>query len=432
MSSIVSMRTDGFGQRLKVLLFAMRVSKYFDLDMKFVWDRKGGAYGKYHACEEADQTFSSDFLSMHYLEDTPEGVGFNPSKFKEADYFLNDTCYLVNWFSDSLNHLGGYEREFFSVGFSDVIKSAISAANKISIDSPSSAVHLRGGDILYGPLRCFSTLFQDKIIPISIAKELVSDKSVTWFVFAQDESVSSHLRGFDNVVVSSDLQGDFLTSVEKVIFDIVLMSRCDRIFGGSSAVCELASLISGVKVIGVSDLYSDDKINSSIKNDELFMNSLYDKYLMSQLFSAVYYYESDLLLRANSIVESGKFDLENFSLPILSALALYRVGKFSDAEGQLNKLLFPAEHLDQEKVKCFVLDAKKYFSDRNFPMRFFPTEDVNFSDLCSYPLLGLLVGYGVSHLHADFEFHVIFELLELDSDEYRFVFEEMKLGLATK
>ncbi|MCE7520572.1 hypothetical protein LZG37_20745 [Halomonas titanicae] len=427
MSHIVAARTDGFGQRLKVILLAMKIANNTGLNLRFIWDEKVGEYGSYHSCGDVSDIFSCDFVTEHYLKSIPEGNVFNVDLLKENSSFKRDGFYILPRYYDLYSD--GFKREFSDIKFSKPLEKAVENANKVVFEKPTYAMHIRGGDILYGPLRRYSIIHQGKIIPISIAKALLKDKNKNWMVFAQDESVQDYLRGFDNVDISSDFHESLITNAEKTIFDMVLMSRCLKIYGGNSGVCDIASMISGNAVTNIDAEFSANDIVKIISDDDYYKRKEYDDYLMSQLSTTIYFYENNKVIRSRKIEEAREFDRNNVALPILSACSLYDLKDFESAENLLQEFLSNKGSFDKKRIALFVRDVKAFMSRPFVRKKILFVSDLNMLEVNAYPLLALLVAFSLACSDKNFIFKDKVSLSDLSDDTCIHVYKQMNSAL---
>ncbi|MCP6379532.1 hypothetical protein NL466_27970, partial [Klebsiella pneumoniae] len=70
-----------------------------------------------------------------------------------------------------------------------------------------------------------------------------------FIVFSQDKEIAPYLlRAAPNTVLASDWSEQYDGAVERAMFEIALMSRCDLIVAGSSGFAQLAGKISEKRV----------------------------------------------------------------------------------------------------------------------------------------------------------------------------------------
>lgn len=330
-SNIISIRDDGFCLRLKVMLTALRLANKYNMGMKFMWNEKKGLYGSFHACSDVNEVFSKKFIEKSYLKKRPEsGVVLNSKNFNK--HKLENQSGLDFLLASEVELDGGaYNEEFNEIGFSEKMKNAIKLAESINVDNVY-AMHLRGGDLVYGPLKIYSLIHNDKVMPISVAKEIISISDKKMIIFAQDETVKNELRSFDGTVISSDLSTGLHSREELLIFDLVLMSRCEKIYGGTSGVCQVASLLSGKEILSVYNKYTDSDICSLILKDEMYKNNQYDELMLSFLDIAVYYHSYDLCEKRAVLEKAVGRDSENYGSKLILFFTFFDVDDWLSAE----------------------------------------------------------------------------------------------------
>lgn len=287
---ILSIRKDGFGQRVKSLMYAMRFSKSIGHDYQFLWEEKTGSYGALHACKNANDIFEKAYYEKYFVDNLPEKYTPLNSALKREDILYKNNFYTVNGVSEKeVFDACAYKSEFLEIGFNEDIKKSIKFAFSIDVNPETKAIHLRGGDICYGPLKGKSILFQDKVITIPLAKKIIEDSKTDIIVFSQDPDFNLFLNQYDNVIFASDLKKESMQEgVSSVIFDVVLMSRCQEIYAGTSAIPELAAMISGTKLSTALDAYHCqfivDYLDELVFKDDFKYNKDLEFYFLINLF----------------------------------------------------------------------------------------------------------------------------------------------------
>jgi len=285
---IYSTRDDGFCQRLKSLLRVIRASEIFNEDYRFIWRKKGGEYGAFHACEDVLDVFSKEYVKRKHVTELPGIVDVSAMELSKG--VTGNYNIIEGW--DFLDSRGeNYSREFSSIGFSDSINSAITFGKTIDIGSKPVAVHVRGGDICYGVGKNNSFEFQDKVITIPLAKDIARRSDGRVIFFCQDEGFKEKLTGVENAIFPEDLCKDLgMSKLESLMFDVILMSRCEAVFGGKSAVPEVAAMIAGAKQYHPLDKYSPEDIASISRSGELFSDCAQDDDIIYfSLINSLYY-----------------------------------------------------------------------------------------------------------------------------------------------
>ena len=420
MINIVASRTDGFGQRLKVILSAMQIAECYGMRMNFVWNEKSGEHGKYHACEPVLEIFSDRFVKEHFVKEKIDGPKFQLNQKYEksaASFVVLDRFYNIG--SPSFGKL------FHSIDFSDKINNAIRKAQSVSLVN-ASALHLRGGDILYGPLRKYSVIHQGKIIPLPVAKKMVaSSLEKKWIVFAQDESIQEEFRCNNNTLVSSSFHEGLSSNAEKFIFDVILMSRCENIFGGSSGVCDVAAMLSGLNVNFIDEFFSNQEIVEIIKSDPKFLSQNYDSFIMAQLNSTIYSYTKDKVERRLCIEKALSFDADNNGLLFLRDLACIDVGDFSAANNYMEeKVRWSIEALERNKLKTYMKDIQAFASRPSILRKVLSTKLLHSWSWGEYLFLDMLFA-SILYYQGVSEF--LFKLQnDLRTNDFRYFFEIIK------
>lgn len=254
-----SSRTDGFGERMKSLLNAMVLADYFQSDFKFSWPQS--AYlGSTHAIESPQETFSDSFLTSHMVEENPDNVinlenleVIDEVKSEQATLLKVSQLSLVEQYPSLVTKLKGevFARAFKTIQFSRNLNEAIALANRLPIQSPSVSIHLRSGDIVYGRYR-FDDRYTNKVISYAQADFMINEckrNGLNVVIFGQADKVCRKLADKYNVLYFGDnekLTG--MTSSQQAIFDMVLMSRTDKIYAGNSGFSQLAELIGKAKI----------------------------------------------------------------------------------------------------------------------------------------------------------------------------------------
>ena len=322
--SILVNRFDGLGERLKAILNGMVLSKKLSLPFRLVWLDKGGADKEFHAIDKVENVFSPEFVQEHVLDGNLdssllfelEGNKFNSKEElltrvqgSGCQYIVVNQPELRRYFP-SLEYKSLFKQLYFEIPFSKNCLDAIKAAMAIDLSESPVAIHIRGGDIVYGKYRHFKRFQRKAISPClvyDLAKNLSSNgKSV--LLFMQDPSLKQCFADLDGIVFANDLINDKWGTLEIALFEITLMSRCSKIIAGTSGFAVAASWISGIEVTAYSELYSrEDALNVISNNVELLpldafykSFSYYSAFILgeqSEKFSSLESY----LINANSI-----------------------------------------------------------------------------------------------------------------------------------
>lgn len=260
---IKASRTDGLGQRLMAIINGLAVA---NLDERFIflynWPPLSKAQNTHHAIVPDTAFFSKDFVEKY---SAPAGlpdahVSFYSPKIRETTNLEEailqhpvvaaqpeDIFEKIPGSSKSLTP-DDIQNAYKKITYAPKIETVRKMATEIELGDNSVAIHLRAGDIIYGKFR-FVDRFAGKVTPYGLAEELVSSeksKGSDIIIFGQDKELCEYLRDTHDVRISQDLCGNVsLDAASEAVFDITLLSRCRRVFSGSSGFAQIACMISG-------------------------------------------------------------------------------------------------------------------------------------------------------------------------------------------
>ncbi len=374
---VVAHRLDGMGERLRILIQAMHVADSLGCEYRFTWqDTHLMTRTSFHTLPAASNMFSSDFLNAHLLE-----TNFDPNDYRILEYkcFLKDHWKEKNWpngdkgillqgprkvsMSDipqELESRSRYRSYFDKIEFSPDLMKAIQAAQSVPLSNRTIAFHLRGGDIVFGRAR-ERPRYLFKVVPlplaISFAKELIAEGN-TVLVFGDDQDSIRLMESFGAVAAINLTERLSETSTQADLFDMVLMSRCDKIYASdSSAFANLATLIGSAELINVISLEKPQKILKRI--DMECVNHLdCSKLHISQAYKLLYYGLGHHLSKKDrdySLARAMDFDPENLLYRLTTAANLIQDGRIQAAESRLCSLFED----DFERRGIFPLSSMK-------------------------------------------------------------------------
>jgi hypothetical protein len=262
--SFIVDRTDGLGHRLMAMVWARALSRHYKTSFAFTWKEREGGSAAHHATETAEAIFSSDFIREHWLAAAPDRPVMHQTHlidkyFPAAPPSAKDpVLVLANVVSPTQmarvrQELGGraFARSFERIGFSPKVNGALRAAREAAVPKGATAIHLRAGDIVYGPFRCMSK-FSKWVLPFEVASAYVAERRAAGeqvVIFGQDVELGQALAQAHGAVWSGDLMpGSLATPAEQAMFDVGLMARCSRIVAGTSGFAQLAALIAGIEL----------------------------------------------------------------------------------------------------------------------------------------------------------------------------------------
>lgn len=268
-------QADGLGERLNALLNAMRVSRLLGVDYRFSWPM-GLAKDPHHAIVPAKEVFTAEFLDAHRIgtkavdkvDDIvgPADLESLHAQLAAARRGLRARARPLSTRIDPAavpEITAGFAAEFDAVGFHPQIVAAIEAARAFPLGDDGVGIHLRAGDILYGRYRTLTHSWY-KIISAPVARSLIRrhrEAGREVIVFGQDAELIAELCTSTGATDASVLRAaQDLSRPGEAIFDLVLLSRCDRIIAGHSGFAIQAASISGRSVDNHLDLVPPDEI----------------------------------------------------------------------------------------------------------------------------------------------------------------------------
>lgn len=350
-------RTDGFGSRLLTLLNAIVAARCYDGKLAFNWRPLPEQFMQdFHVVSDPSDTFTSTYLSENHL-DIPELRSLNSISIADVKVDENgallldpgvaaiimDTFHLKFRFGNLFSRYPKtlYPDAFDTIRFSEPLEYARSLAKKAGTDNSYIAVHLRAGDIVFGPTR-YTGSFVNKIIPYQLARAAIKafmahGKSV--LVFGEDEAMCRHISLKCGAQFVGDMPHyDTLTSAQKVLYEICLMSQCEKILQGHSAFAEVASWIGGVKVMKLPQVITaETAINATRRMVRLRDDGASDLQRAFAAWHTLWQYPKDVndSDRALFIDSCISLDPGNPFYRMLKAHDLYRTGKADAAENML-------------------------------------------------------------------------------------------------
>lgn len=263
-------RRDGLGERLKAITNGVALAKILSAEFKFYWEPKKGEDASFHAINNVHKIFSADFINNHYA--TPEEIEWFEKKsiyttsVNEANTRKNTILKVEQGFDFSEVKDFDYGFYFSQIGFSENILRVIDAAEKFTASRSFNAIHIRGGDIIYGKYRFFER-FQRKAMPVPLASILASNFLANGrevIVFAQDKAVKSVFdKKLFEIIDETHYQDDW-ENLEIAFFEIMLMSKAGIIVSGSSGFSDLAAKIGGNKVKSYLDFFEKTECSKLI------------------------------------------------------------------------------------------------------------------------------------------------------------------------
>jgi hypothetical protein len=271
-----------------------------------------------------------------------------------------------------------YGDVFWSIDFHEDIRAAIHAARDLPLPDNFAAIHLRSGDVFYGEYRKF-VHYTYKGVTLPVAKGMIEHLKAAGLgivIFGQDGDVLEYLKREYGATLAADvIPASCTTDTQRAMFEIVLMSRGQRIIAGSSGFAKIAGWIGGRKVEGPTAFFTADE-QSALSRRDLEQNA--EKY--HPLQTAFAYWYAYFVNRKNMPYQSSvallegahEYDPDNQLYPIVLAALHFRHGHAPRGEQVLESLVSRelAVH-EGPNLPCFgVLSAKtlgKHNLDEYFP-----------------------------------------------------------------
>lgn len=257
--------TDGLGERLRAVLNGIALADRLGMPFRLSWEILRDSIAGDHSILPAREFFSEEFCDL-YLE--------------ERDALEGRSTLLLEEFSDEQDaarsepfniivtqtHLQTQARPIFAgtsvapileeafakISFSDKIEAAREAAYSADLPPDMTALHLRAGDVVYNIYR-MTDQFHGKVTPYPLAIEIcdrLCGEGKTPLLFGQDEALMEYLAEHHGARLASEFvpsNGEY-SPAEKAMFDIFLMSRCNRILAGTSGFAILSSWLGQCKI----------------------------------------------------------------------------------------------------------------------------------------------------------------------------------------
>jgi hypothetical protein len=289
---VLAHQPDGLGERLNALLNAMRVSELLGVDYRFTWPM-WLAKDPHHAIVPADEVFTAEFLAAHLIDadakDRFEMVA-GPADDLDSLHAQLEASELglrvpARPLDTRINPEAvpaitrGFAEEFDAVGFHPQILAAIKAARSVPLGEGSVGLHLRAGDILFGKYRTRTHSWY-KIVSPPVARTLIERSRSGGrdvLVFGQDAELIGELCASTGAIDASAIRASHdLSRTGEAIFDLVLLSRCERIIAGHSGFAIQAASIAGSSVDNHLDLIPPEEVIELTRDDMARNGDRYD------------------------------------------------------------------------------------------------------------------------------------------------------------
>lgn len=340
-------RDDGFGERLRAILHAMVLAKYYNGQFYFDWPAfNNWSGGKIplqgaHSVFEIEQTFDKDFIDSHRIDSKKLRTIKLVDIKEKIDYksLVEYDGIFVNQGAMSFHGVFGDVK--FSNKLENVNTDVDHIFSRFDKDAKVGAIHFRMGDIVYGAHR-FRNLFYYKVVPIYILKVLIDklkNDGYQIILFGQDKDFCSNMAEKYNIMYSGNFISDRNYDVlQKAFFDIALMSKCDKVIAMHSGFAELATLIGKAKKITkYHDYLSEQEIYDSFDEFKVGAFSFGDVNPLLASFTISHFLNEfgdkiDLDRRILLIRECVELDDVNPYYKLILAKYLYEANLSQDAD----------------------------------------------------------------------------------------------------
>lgn len=257
---VIANRRDGFGERLKAILNAMVIAQALPGRFRFGWLSGWRHLEEWHSIHSVEDTFDAAFVEEHFMSAREISdlhtlpISAAGSAAAKPDGYIVTQGTLGSQAPGLFELDGNFSRIqpcFEQIKFAPPLEKVRELARSIPLEAASTvALHLRAGDIIYGPYRK-TGLFHRKACPYPIAEEIAADtkrQGRSLVVFGQDERLIQYFADRYGATSARAIAEDHeLDRMQQALFDLCLMARCGTIVSGTSGFAVLATWISGRK-----------------------------------------------------------------------------------------------------------------------------------------------------------------------------------------
>ena len=245
--------------RLNTILDAALLAKAVAGSFAFTWDEQESHALDQQTTSALADVFAADFIAAHRLTAAPTAPVLAPVRSTEAlagqiraagpsaTLLLDqprDLPRFVPVLAARLD-LNPYPDAFAALGFAAGVRRAIALAQNLPLTGNAVAIHLRGGDILHGTHAHHATYLHKapSVLEIDgLITKLTGMGHKVWLIGQERDVQACMARRHAGVTLPPDVaQGD----VAQVLFDAVLMSRMQAVWGGNSGVTLLSRRLGG-------------------------------------------------------------------------------------------------------------------------------------------------------------------------------------------
>lgn len=406
-NAIVAWRHDGLCERLITIIIGFFTAKALGLDFKIVWPDDSfmakhfmNSYGNGHSVPTTANSILSDKLIRTNLISEcdilhPAGqFSFNYNIVKRLTVCEFATvqngqqtirpCWVASnrLFPDieaRYSH-ADYRRFFLEELISDRLIAELDNIQNLKTPKKRVALHVRGGDIIYGDARLVSVFGRVKSVSLAVADaicESYTSQGYSVWVFGATKSDLTHLsQKYPSVLCVDDFQLSDTDTDAEMIRELMLMADCDQIITAQdTAVTKLAAILGNAKMVTIEDLFNDDEEHQVLK-EYTSSDSFRDVHPLQKSF--IYFglfvtapIDTNSETRLDYIWQAHRCDPENIRYLVIVYLAKIAAGKFDQAELVIDLLSNELE-----------VPVQRFFDKRELNKRY-----IHFADKSVVPLV---------------------------------------------
>jgi hypothetical protein len=303
---ICSSRADGLTEKINSMLNGLLIADLLGLEFIFVWKSHGGIKLKegHSVPSDMDQLYSSDLIKKHFIKESEFNFPAEywlPIKEKMKKLTLKCIGELENdgnqfWLSPlrltQNKHFftqAQIQNVFFNRLFTKTINNRLCDAKKFVIPSNNVAIHLRGGDVVYGDYRHSGIHARDKSLTLLICEHLTKHfmnegRNVIFFGASQGD-IDYLTNKYSNASSMKTMGFTLDSATESMLCEIYFMSQCSLLIGAKgSGVTHLASNVGNVKFVPI-DKFIARKHQVQIYKERIRIDNLKDYSALQRAFS---------------------------------------------------------------------------------------------------------------------------------------------------
>lgn len=269
---IIAFRNDRLGARINALLNAARIARDYQIPYAMIWPSHESVSSE---LQHPEHLFSPTYLAQHFVDD----VGFQTLHRNSvdlvdlrrdesaADFVARAQSGQTFLCHDALNHsvlpweeAGAVAAELpgiiARIGWSDVVRDAMTHIDAQLGKVELCAYHLRRGDIIDMDKRASNVLWPSKYVPRvfyeqHIRRQLEKNPESRIVVFSDTPGeVAAFTELHAQVCSFDDLIGEMsLTELQRDFLELYAMSRCETIFAPSASAFSAVAATMGNRAI---------------------------------------------------------------------------------------------------------------------------------------------------------------------------------------